>query len=92
MTALKSWPLNAVLCLLLLFSQAVDIGHSHDADLQSTFDCEVCLKIGSVDDVLFSDTASLSTVAAEQIFTLLEKSQTFYFPTTASARAPPSYT
>ncbi len=92
MTALKSLPLNAALCLLLLFAQTVDLGHSHDADLQSRFDCEICLKGGSVDDLLVPGSTNLPALVSSQPCSVLVQSQTFSAPTTATARAPPSYT
>ncbi len=84
--------LNAALCLLLLFAQTVYLGHSHDADLQSRFDCEICLKGGSVDDLLVPGSTNLPALVSSQSFPVLVQSQTFSAPTTATARAPPSYT
>ena len=92
MTALKSLPLNAVLCLFLLFAQTVDLGHSHDADLQSRFDCEICLKVDSLDDLVVPSSTNLVTLVSSQPCSVLAQSQTFSTPTTATARAPPSYT
>ena len=59
MMALKSLSLMAVLSVFLLFAQAVEHSHSHDADLQAQFDCEICLKVGSLDDIAVAKAPSL---------------------------------
>ncbi len=92
MTALKSLPLNVALCLFLLFAQAVDFAHGHDADLQSRLDCEICLKVASLDDMVASGSTNLVTLVSGQSFSVLTQSQIFSAPATTAARAPPSYT
>lgn len=92
MTALKSLPLMAVLSLFLLFAQAVEHGHSHEADLQSQFDCEICLKIGSLDDIIVAEAPQLSLPTTHQTFPILIQNQTSSELVSASARGPPSYT
>jgi hypothetical protein len=92
MTALRSLPLMAVLSLFLLFAQAVEYGHSHEADLQAQFDCEICLKIGSLDDITFAEAPNLTLPTTHQTFSILIQNQTSSEPTSASARGPPAYT
>ena len=91
MTALRSLPLMAVLSLFLLFAQAVEHGHSHD-DLQAQFDCEICLKVGSLEDIVLADTPSLSLPTTQQTFPLLVQNQTSSTVAAATARGPPYYT
>lgn len=91
MTALRSLPLMAVLSLFLLFAQAVEHGHSHE-DLQAQFDCEICLKVGSLDDVVVADAPSLSLPKTHQTFPILIQNHTSSERAVATARGPPSYT
>jgi hypothetical protein len=91
MTALRSLPLMAVLSLFLLFAQAVEHGHSHEADLQAQFDCEICLKIGSLDDVVLAEAPSLHFSSTPQTFSILIQNQISSELVSASARGPPSY-
>lgn len=91
MAALRTLPLMAVLSLFLLFAQAVEHGHSHD-DLQAQFDCEVCLKVGSLEDVVLADTPSLSLPTTQQASPLLVQIQISSVRAVATARGPPSYT
>ena len=91
MMALKSLSLMAVLSAFLLFAQAVEYGHSHDADLQSQFDCEVCLKVGSLDDVALAKAPSLNQQASVQSYTTFIESHSSTEIIRATARAPPAY-
>jgi len=90
-TALRTLPLMAVLSLFLLFAQAVEHGHSHD-DLQTQFDCEICLKVGSLEDAALADALSLSLPTTQQTFPLLVQTQISSVRAVATARGPPSYT
>jgi len=92
MTALRSLPLMAVLSLFLLFAQAVEHGHSHEADLQAQFDCEICLKIGSLEDIAVAETLNLDFLSTHQSFSILIQNQISSELVSASARGPPSYT
>ncbi|PCH58627.1 MAG: hypothetical protein COC19_08350 [SAR86 cluster bacterium] len=38
-----------MLCLLLLFVQSAELIHHHGSDSQNQFECEICLKFGSVE-------------------------------------------
>ena len=90
MTALKSLPLMALLSFMLLFAQAVEHGHSHDADLQSQFDCEICLKVGSLDDLAIADAPSFDLPTGSQVFTALITNPVSSKPARTTARAPPA--
>lgn len=92
MTALRSLPLMAVLSLFLLFAQVVEQAHSHEADLQAQFDCEICLKIGSLDDIAVADTADLNIPIQREAFSLLTQNQISAELASATARDPPFYT
>jgi len=92
MTALRSLPLMAVLSLFLLFAQAVAHGHSHETDLQAQFDCEICLKIGSLEDIAVAEAPNLNFPTIHQTFPILIQNQTSSELVSAYARGPPSYT
>lgn len=82
----------AALSVFLLFAQAVEHGHSHDADLQSQFDCEICLKVGSLDAIAIADAGSLALPTNDQPYSVRIQN---WFSTdlpSATARAPPAYT
>lgn len=79
----------AVLSLFLLFAQAVEHGHSHDAGPQAQFDCEVCLKVGSLDDLLALDAPSFDFSAESERYTLLLQDPSSSESIRATARAPP---
>ena len=81
----------AVLSLFLLFAQAVEHGHSHEADLQAQLDCEICLKIGTLEDIAVAEAASLGFPSTHQTFSILIQNQISSELVSASARGPPSY-
>ena len=91
-TALRSLPLMMALSLFLLFSQVSAPGHSHEADLLAQFDCEICLKIGSLEDIAVAKVSSLSLSTGNQIFSILSQNQISSDTVKAAARSPPSYT
>ena len=91
MRALKSLPLMTVLSVFLLFAQAVEHSHSHDADLQAQFDCEICLKAGSLDDAAVAKAPSLNQQPNIQSYVALIESHCFVEIIRATARAPPTY-
>lgn len=91
MMALKSLSLMAVLSVFLLFAQAVEHSHTHDTDLQSQFDCEICLKVGSLEDVAVAKPPSLSLQPNTQTYAVLIESHTSLGTIRATARAPPAY-
>ena len=91
-TALRSLPLMVALSLFLLFSQVLATGHSHEAALLAQFDCEICLKIGSLENIAVAKASSLSFSTGDQIFSILIQNQISSETIKASARGPPSYT
>jgi len=50
---------SALLCFLLVFVQGAGLAHTHEGDLQKQFDCEICLKPNSNEDVIASDSQPL---------------------------------
>ena len=91
MKALRSLPLMAALSVFLLFAQAVEHGHSHDADLQAQFDCDICLKIGSLDGIAVAEASSLDIPSRSQSYSALIQNRFSAEPALATARAPPTY-
>jgi hypothetical protein len=91
MKVLRSLPLMAVLSLFLLFAQAVEHGHSHEGDLRAQFDCEICLKIGSLEDIAVAEAPNLGFPSAHHTFSILIQNQISSELVSASARGPPSY-
>ena len=91
-TAPRSLPLLVALSLFLLFSQVLETGHSHESDLLAQFDCEICLKIGSLEDIAVAEASSLSLSTGNQIFSILSQNQISSETVKAAARSPPSYT
>ena len=92
MLALRSLPVMAVLSLVLLFAQAEQLGHTHEADLQAQFDCEICLKLGSLEDAAIADAPSMGFVVSSQSYDALNQNLFTSVPPSATARSPPSYT
>ncbi len=45
----RALPVMALLLLVLQLTQTADLVHTHDQDLQSQYDCEICLKLGSAE-------------------------------------------
>jgi len=86
----RSLPFMAVLSLFLLFAQVVEQGHSHEAGPQAQFDCEICLKVGSLDDLLVADVTPFEFTAASQRYTLLVQDPSSTESIRATARAPPA--
>ena len=91
MTVLGSLPLMVVLSLFLLFAQAVEHGHSHEADLQAQIDCEICLNIGSLEDIAVAEAPNLGVPSTHHTFSILIQNQISSELFSASARGPPSY-
>lgn len=81
--------LLALLCVLFLSAQTLDLAHSHGNDAEQQADCEICLKLGSDDDVIIDSAATrnATTHAVEIAFApSIWLAQTSL---TAHARAPP---
>ena len=81
--------LPGVLVLSLLFAQSVNLNHTHSGDLSDRVDCDICLKIGSSDDVLVS-TSLLPVIKAPATAYSSETLDPFNsVDFQAKARAPP---
>lgn len=50
----RNLSIQALLCFMLVFVQGASLIHSHDGDLQNQIDCDICLKVGSIEGVLTS--------------------------------------
>lgn len=86
---LKRIALYSLLCLLLLSVQSLELTHNHAGELQAQFDCDICMKLSSLEDLIVSDNFTpLVTAAGEQFETLLQ-SQLFSATPALKARAPP---
>ena len=86
---LSDMVLRGALVLALLFVQAVDLSHTHSDDLVDTVDCQICLKVGSADDVLVSTNLLLAIEGptSPDFVRTLESPQ--LTSPRATARAPP---
>ncbi|PCI54504.1 MAG: hypothetical protein COB36_10085 [Alphaproteobacteria bacterium] len=91
MAKLKAGALCGLLCLLLVFAQYTSLNHNHDGDLQAQTDCEICLKIGSLDDLATSGNANLSVIVRAHFVASDSQSQPFFATPVQKARAPPSH-
>ena len=81
--------LLALACVLFLSAQTVDLSHSHDNDSNQQADCEICLKLGSDDEIIIDSTAA--QVSATHAVENLVAQSTWFAQTalSAHARAPP---
>ncbi len=87
--AASGWLLRGVLILSLLLVQAVGLNHTHGDDYAERVDCDICLKVGSSDDVVVSsNTLTFSiTPAALAAPSVTPSYYAVSYP--ATARAPP---
>ncbi len=74
---------------ILLFGQAVDLGHNHDGDLQAQFDCDICLVTGSLVDALGANAIGLDFSRDSIAFQEGVTSNVSYLAVPRQARAPP---
>ncbi len=86
----KALPVLGILCLLLLFVQSADLIHSHDSDAQNQFECEICLKFGSIEDVLGTDQLNFNSEVDSQKPEAFVTVLPFSSHPTHRARSPPS--
>ena len=65
---------NRLLILLaagvFVFTQTIDLQHSHEGDLKLQADCQVCLKLGSQNDVVIATPGDLLVALAAAHFQL----------------------
>lgn len=87
---LKTLSLLGLVCLSLLFMQSVDLTHSHNGDVQTRFDCEICLKVGSLEELAIGDDFRQLAVIRTQIFEARLYSLPFLASPSRIARAPPA--
>ena len=50
--------LLSMLVAVLLSVQSADLNHTHEGELHTQYDCEICLKFGSEEDLLLSSETS----------------------------------
>ena len=81
--------LRGVLVFALLFVQAVSLNHTHSGELTDSVDCDICLKIGSSDDVLVSTTELPLVKAPSTTYSGQTLEPLFSATFRATARAPP---
>jgi len=85
----RSSPLAALVCVLLLFAQGVELAHDHDEDHPTRYECDICLQMGSGNDAVPSshdETFSASAfIASREVRAGLPLPQRFDL----RARAPP---
>jgi hypothetical protein len=81
--------LLALLCVLFLSAQTVDLSHSHGGNSDQQADCDICLKLSSDDEVIIDSSAA--QVATTHAVENLVARPTWFAQTTLSAhaRAPP---
>ncbi len=75
---------------ILLFGQAVDLGHNHNGKLQAQFDCDVCLVTGSLSDALHTGEIGLDFSRNVNFMQSGTASHVSFFAVPHQARAPPS--
>tara|TARA_B100001059_G_scaffold46905_3_gene39821 strand:- start:10145 stop:10456 length:312 start_codon:yes stop_codon:yes gene_type:complete len=81
--------LMVLACVLFLSAQTVDLTHYHGSDANQQVDCEICVKLGSDDEIIIDSTAAQ---VPESHFAESADVQPTWFaqaPLPAHARAPP---
>jgi len=73
----------------LAFVQTAGLVHSHDGELQTQFDCEICLKAGSDNDIALN--TSQAFVFESSSYNLVEQLETTPLSRAipAKSRSPP---
>jgi len=90
LTKLKSAPVYLLLCFMLVFVQSAALIHNHDGELQSRFDCDICLKVNATDHAIASASFEFVVVSGAPQFEAPQFSVTFSTPPAFRARAPPT--
>lgn len=73
----------------LLFGQGVDLSHSHDGDLTSRIDCEICFVTGTLGQAVSASSLVIEIPSAVVDFDSPPASLVSTTPPTSKARAPP---
>jgi len=81
--------LLALACVLFLSAQTADLSHSHGNDSNQQADCEICLKLGSDDDVIIDSSASRVATTHSVENAVAQLTWFVQAPLSAHARAPP---
>ena len=81
--------LSALLCLLLVFVQGAGLAHTHEGDLQKQFDCDICLKVNSNEDVIASNNQSFDPEIRTTAFPEYAERAHTASAISANSRAPP---
>ena len=73
----------------LLFGQGVDLSHSHDGDLTSRIDCEICFVTGTLGQAVSASSLVIELPSVVVDFDSPPASLVSTTPPTSKARAPP---
>jgi len=89
LSKLKSAPVYLFLCFLLVFVQSAALIHNHDGDLQSRFDCDICLKVNGTDQAVSSAQFEFVIASGTPQVEIAQFSATVSTLPSFRARAPP---
>lgn len=78
-----------VAACVFLFTQTIDLQHSHGGDLNLQSDCHVCLKLGSQHDLAVAKPADLQTAFVAVHFQSTVLTPVFRTVHSYSPRGPP---
>ena len=57
-----------VAAFVFVFTQTIDLQHSHGGDLELQSDCQICLKLGSHSDIALAGSAAIPAESAKAQF------------------------
>lgn len=80
---------RGLVCVVLLFVQSTGLSHSHEGELQAQYDCEICLKSGSIEDILIVGEHSVRFCNNSQKYISIDENRPFTLALTAKSRSPP---
>jgi len=89
LSKLKSAPVYLFLCFLLVFVQSAALIHNHDGDLQSRFDCDICLKVNGTDQAIASAQFEFVIASGAPQIAIAQYSASISTTPSFRARAPP---
>ena len=81
--------LRGLLCVVLLFVQSTGVSHSHAGELQAQYECEICLKSGSNEDISIVEEHSLRFCNNSQKYISISENRPYTPALTAKSRSPP---